>query len=141
MHRRGFLGALGLPLMAASVAIDPQRALAVLAAAAPTATDERTPTELAGDEDYWSEIGRAYTVDRSLVNLNNGGVSPSPAFVQEAMGRHLAFSNQAPAYTMWRVLEPQREQVRERLARAWGVDAEEIALTRNASIGESSCGA
>jgi selenocysteine lyase/cysteine desulfurase len=34
---------------------------------------------------------------------------------------------------MWRILEPQREAVRERLAHEWGVDAEEVALTRNAS--------
>jgi len=49
------------------------------------------------------------------------------------MKRHLDFSNQCPPYNMWRVLEPQREAVRQRIARAWGVDAEEIALTRNAS--------
>ncbi len=49
------------------------------------------------------------------------------------MKRHLDYSNEAPAYTMWRVLEPQREAVRERLAREWGVDPEELALTRNAS--------
>jgi selenocysteine lyase/cysteine desulfurase len=34
---------------------------------------------------------------------------------------------------MWQILEPQREGVRERMARQWGVDPEEIAFTRNAS--------
>jgi isopenicillin-N epimerase len=136
MRRREFLGGLGLPLVAAGVALDPSRIAAVLAAAA---HDERSPDDVAADEDFWSEVARAYTVDRTLVNLNNGGVSPSPAFVQDAMVRHLAFSNQAPAYTMWRVLEPQREQVRARLARAWKVDSEEIALTRNASEGLQIC--
>jgi len=91
------------------------------------------------EEGFWTEIQKGFTVDRSLVNLNNGGVSPSPAFVQDAMGGHLAFSNKAPAYTMWRVLEPQREGVRQRLARAWGVDPEELALTRNASEGLQIC--
>jgi len=51
------------------------------------------------------------------------------------MKRHLDYSNKAPPYTMWKVLEPQREPVRQRLAKEWGVDAEEIALTRNASEG------
>ena len=51
------------------------------------------------------------------------------------MKRHLDYSNEAPTYTMWQILEPQRETVRARLAREWGVDAEEIALTRNASEG------
>jgi len=91
------------------------------------------------EEGYWSEIARAFTVDRSLVNLNNGGVSPAPSFVQEAMKRHLDYSNTAPVYAMWRILEPQREAVRKRLARHWGVDAEEIALTRNASEGLQIC--
>lgn len=88
----------------------------------------------AGDhESFWGEIARAFTVDRAMINLNNGGVSPSPRLVQEAMKRYLDVSNEAPAYTMWRVLEPQREGVRARLARAFGVDAEEVAITRNAS--------
>jgi isopenicillin-N epimerase len=55
------------------------------------------------------------------------------------MKAHLDYSNKAPVYTMWRILEPQREPVRERLAREWGVDAEEIALTRNASEGLQIC--
>ena len=92
-----------------------------------------SPREVALDEDFWFEVAQAFTVDRTLVNLNNGGVSPSPEWVQEAMQRHLGYSNLAPTYTMWQVLEPQREGVRKRMAREWGVDAEEIAFTRNAS--------
>lgn len=84
-------------------------------------------------------MGQAFTVDRSLVNLNNGGVSPSPAWVQEAMKRHLDYSNTAPPYSMWKILEPQREAVRERLGREFGCDPEEIALTRNASEGLQIC--
>ncbi len=93
-----------------------------------------TPAEsLAGDEDFWREIQGAFTVDRSLINLNNGGVSPSPRVVQEAMRRYLEFSNQAPTVTMWQVLEPEVESVRRRLAAAFGCDSEEMAITRNAS--------
>ncbi|MBD3616792.1 MAG: aminotransferase class V-fold PLP-dependent enzyme [Gracilimonas sp.] len=89
--------------------------------------------EIAKNEDYWARVQQAFTVDRSLINLNNGGVSPAPEFVQAAMKRHLDYSNEAPVYTMWRILEPQREGVRKRIARNFGVDPEEIALTRNAS--------
>ena len=98
-----------------------------------------SPADVARNEDFWAEVARAFTVDRSLINLNNGGVSPSPAWVQETMKRHLDYSNEAPTYTMWRVLQPQKEQVRARLAREWGVDAEEIAITRNASEGLQIC--
>jgi selenocysteine lyase/cysteine desulfurase len=93
----------------------------------------RSPQELASDEDFWREIQEAFTVDRSMVNLNNGGVSPSPTVVQDAMRRYLEFSNQVPVYTMWQILEPQIESVRQRLARAFGCDTEEMAITRNAS--------
>ncbi len=110
------------------------RAVAAAAAVSGVAGDAG-----ADDEALWFEVGQAFTVDRSIVNLNNGGVSPSPAVVQEAMKRHLDYSNAAPAYTMWRVLEPQREAVRQRLAQAFGADPEEIALTRNASEGLQIC--
>lgn len=95
--------------------------------------DRRSPEDVASDEDYWTEIQRAFTVDRTIVNLNNGGVSPSPRVVQEAMARYLAFSNEAPVHTMWNVLEPQIESVRRQLAAEFGCDPEELAITRNAS--------
>ena len=132
--RRRFLGAVGVPAAGAAVGLPfgfrPGRTAAV---AAELAAHPGSPDEVAGDEDFWYEVQRAFTVDRSLVNLNNGGVSPAPAWVQEAMKRHLDYSNEAPVYTMWRILEPQREGVRQRLAREWNVDSEEVALTRNAS--------
>ncbi len=98
-----------------------------------------SPEEIARNEDYWQHVQQAFTVDRSLINLNNGGVSPSPADVQAAMKRHLDYSNEAPVYTMWRVLEPQKEGVRQRLARAFGADTEEIAIVRNSSEGLQIC--
>jgi len=103
------------------------------AAAATRAAGGRTPDEIARDEDYWREIQQAFTVNRAYVNLNNGGVSPSPRVVQEAMKRYLDLSNEAPVYTMWQLLEPQVESVRRGLARSFGCDPEEMAITRNAS--------
>lgn len=139
--RRKFLGAIGLPAVAAAagVPLTPLRFSHAAEIAEELSKYPGTPEEVAQNEDFWFEVARAFTVDRSLINLNNGGVSPSPAWVQEAMKRHLDYSNEAPVYTMWRVLEPQREAVRERLAREWDVDREEIALTRNASEGMQIC--
>lgn len=93
----------------------------------------RSPADIAGDEDFWLEIQQAFTLDRTLINLNNGGISPSPRVVQDAMQRYLALSNTAPAYTMWQLIEPQVESVRRGLAGAFGCDPEEMAITRNAS--------
>lgn len=138
MDRRQFLGAIGRPA-AAAASFALLRPLAARAVAEELAADPASPAAAASDEAFWARVQTAFTVDRSIVNLNNGGVSPSPAFVQEAMERHLHYSNEAPPYTMWRVLEPQREAVRQRLGRAFGCDPEEIALTRNASEGLQTC--
>jgi len=88
---------------------------------------------VARDEDFWYPVQQAYTTNRAMINLNNGGVSPSPLKVQQALNRYYELANQAPAYTMWRLLEPGKELVRERLARLAGCTPEEIAITRNAS--------
>jgi len=134
--RRTFLGTLSLPAAAAAsgFAFRPTE----LRAEAPDIAESLarhpgTADAVADDESFWFEVQRAFTVDRTLVNLNNGGVSPAPKLVQDAMKRHQDYSNLAPTYTMWEILEPQREATRERMARQWGVDAEEVAFTRNAS--------
>ncbi len=102
-------------------------------AAAGVGVTGRSPEEIARDEDYWREIQQAFTLDRTIINLNNGGVCPSPRVVHEAYKRYLDISNQAPVYHMWQVLEPNIEGVRRRLAAEAGCDAEELAITRNAS--------
>jgi isopenicillin-N epimerase len=103
----------------------------VLEAAA--AAGDRSPEEMERDEAYWREIQQAFTLDRTIINLNNGGVCPSPRVVHEALKRYLDFSNQSPVYHMWQILEPNIESVRRELAREAGCHPEEIAITRNAS--------
>ncbi|HEX9728798.1 MAG TPA: aminotransferase class V-fold PLP-dependent enzyme [Gemmatimonadales bacterium] len=95
--------------------------------------DGRSAEDVAEDEDFWLEIQQAFTLDRTLINLNNGGVCPSPRVVLQAMERYLELSNQAPVYHMWRLLEPDVEIVRRELAAEFGCDVEEMAITRNAS--------
>ncbi len=94
---------------------------------------DRPPAEVAEDESYWTLIQRAFDADRTMINLNNGGVCPTPSHVLEAMIRDLRFTNELPAEHMWRVLEPRIESVRRDLARDFGCDPEEMAITRGAS--------
>src|SRR3954470_4512206 len=89
--------------------------------------------QITEDEAYWAEIQRAFDLDRTMVNLNNGGCSPPPSHVLEQMIRDLRFSNELPVEHMWGVLEPRIESVRRELARDFGCDPEEVAITRNAS--------
>jgi selenocysteine lyase/cysteine desulfurase len=89
--------------------------------------------ETAQDETFWARVQSAFTLDRGVINLNNGGVSPSPRTVHNALKRNLDYANQNPAFNMWRHLEPRIESVRLKLARQFGCAKEEIAITRNAS--------
>lgn len=133
LTRRAFMERAGLPAAAAGAALlNPSWIVRVADASAARAG---TPDETAADESFWFGVQQAYTVDRTLINLNNGGVSPAPRPVQESMKRSLDYSNTAPTYAMWRILEPQREGVRRQLASLFACDPGEIALTRNASEG------
>ena len=145
LSRRGFLGSIAYPAgamalagsgaLARAGAAPARHALPLLEELAQSAAG-RNPDELAQDEDYWGQVSRAYTLDRSMVNLNNGGVSPASAYVQDAMKRALDEANRfPPPYALWQLAPKRREAIRERLAREWRVDAGELAITRNASEG------
>ncbi len=89
--------------------------------------------EVASDEDLWRGIQQAYTVSPNIINLNNGGVSPQPKVVQDAVDRYYHLSNEAPSYYMWRILDQGRESLRMKLADVAGCSPEEVAINRNAT--------
>src|SRR5688572_6569282 len=129
--RRSFVSGLAVAGLG-TTAMFRENAIASLFKASMIAGD-RSPEEVAEDESYWAEIQRAFDADRTMINLNNGGISPTPSHVLEAMIRDLRFTNELPVEHMWRVLEPRIESVRRDLAREFGCDPEEMAITRNAS--------
>lgn len=102
-------------------------------AAAAKAIDGRDPATAAQDEDFWSVIQRGYSVSPEIINLNNGGVSPSPIVVQQAVERYNQLSNEGPSYYMWGILDQGREPLRERLAHLAGAKPGEIAIDRNST--------
>ena len=128
MDRRNFLHA-----AAGSALVAFQTNAIERASAAARSVKDLSPIEVASDEDYWAEIRNSFTIDRNVINLNNGYASPAPLIVQDAMRRYLDFSNMGPKHTMVDILYKQVEDVRRRVAKAAGCDPEEIALTRNAS--------
>jgi selenocysteine lyase/cysteine desulfurase len=83
-------------------------------------------------ETLWRDVQSAFTLDRTIVNLNNGGVSPSPRVVIEAVVRYARLLNQAPAQGLERLTDG-LERVRRGLAGELGCDPEELAVTRNTS--------
>ena len=95
--------------------------------------DGLNAAQVAQNEDYWAVIQRAYSVNSNLINLNNGGVSPAPVVVQQAVERYNQLSNEGPSYFMWRILDQGREPLRQKLANLAGVSPEEIAINRNST--------
>ncbi|HRI00025.1 MAG TPA: aminotransferase class V-fold PLP-dependent enzyme [Saprospiraceae bacterium] len=85
------------------------------------------------DEEFWRMIRMAYTSSPNIVNLNNGGVAPSPKVVQEAVEFYQRLCNEAPSYYMWRILDQGREPLRKRMASIAGCSEEELAFHRNSS--------
>jgi isopenicillin-N epimerase len=133
LDRRRFLSKVGKGLGLAALSSPAVASLLKDVHAAAKRVAHLSAEEAARDEDFWFDIQQAFSVTRGIVNLNNGGVSPSPRVVTEALVRYLWQQEDATAYTMWEILEPQSETIRTGLAEAFGCDREEIALTRNTS--------
>ncbi|MFM8914289.1 MAG: aminotransferase class V-fold PLP-dependent enzyme, partial [Flammeovirgaceae bacterium] len=93
--------------------------------------NQLSPQAAAIDEDLWARMAQAYTVSPNILNLNNGGVSPQPKVVQDAVDRYYHLSNEAPTYYMWQILDKGREPLRRKLADLAGVPNEELAINRN----------
>lgn len=133
LDRRDFLAMVGKGIGLATLCTASVASLRDDLYAAVKRIEHLTPEEAAMDEDFWFQIQQAFTVTRGITNLNNGGVSPSPRIVTEALVRYIWEQEDATAYTMWQILEPQSETIRTGLADLFGCDREEIAITRNAS--------
>jgi selenocysteine lyase/cysteine desulfurase len=127
--RRRFLGRVGagVGVIAALRSGGLERVLA-----ATRAVDGLSPEQVARDEDFWFEVQQAFTVDRNIVNLNNGTIQPSLRVVQDAMRRHYEYSANAGWQTT-NAFAKEIEQVRRRLAVNAGCDAQEIAIARSGS--------
>ena len=133
LDRRRFLSSVGKGLGLAALSSSAVASLLKDVRAAAKRVSHLSAEEAARDEDFWFDIQQSFSVTRGLVNLNNGGVSPSPRIVTEALVRYLWQQEDATAYTMWQILEPQSETIRTGLADLFGCDREEVAITRNTS--------
>jgi selenocysteine lyase/cysteine desulfurase len=93
--------------------------------------NKKDPISVNNDEELWARLAQAYTVSPNILNLNNGGVSPQPKVVQDAVDRYYHFSNEGPTYFMWQILDKGREPLRSKLADFAGTSPDEIAINRN----------
>ncbi|MCX6133484.1 MAG: aminotransferase class V-fold PLP-dependent enzyme [Ignavibacteriales bacterium] len=133
INRRNFLSLVGKGVGLAALSSATVASLLEDVHAATRTVAHLSPADAAMNEDYWFEIQRSFSTSRGITNLNNGGVSPSPRLVTEALCRYIWQQEDVTAHTLWSILEPQSETVRTGLADIFGCDREEIAITRNAS--------
>jgi len=124
MERRAFLGVLA----ASYVSLHAKAANGVDTAIRRVSPDLDIS---ARDEEFWYQIRQAFSIDGNQINLNSGSVSPSPRVVQYAMEDYQTIMNMSPSLFVSEMLTPELENVRRRLAMAFGCDTEELAITRN----------
>ena len=91
-----------------------------------------TPEEVAQDEFFWREIQLAFKLDRTLINLNNGFTSPTPRVALESVWRYMDMVNMLPVHYQGQIAG-NVQTLRLRMAKEFGCDPEEVALTRGAS--------
>lgn len=129
--RRNFLKSLGLGVSGLGVfGVSAKDAKAKLKRKI-SEINKLSPKEAARDEDFWFYVQQSFNIDRSIINLNNGGVHPAPTIVMDAVKRYMDFANGAPVLNEWSVLRPRKELIRKKLADTFGCSPEEIVLTRN----------
>ncbi|MDP7239077.1 MAG: aminotransferase class V-fold PLP-dependent enzyme, partial [Candidatus Latescibacteria bacterium] len=130
MERRGFLKTLGAAAGLATV-MGPDALHGIEAAVRNTAG--LTAHEAARDESLWGEVQQAFTMNRSLINLDNAWTCPSPRVVTEAVVQYIWDQEQTPAQQWINDFEDRVDTVRVALATLYGVDPEEIGVMRNAT--------
>jgi isopenicillin-N epimerase len=127
--RRSFLRLVGA-VGAAGAVLKPNSLEAVTKAS--ESVVDRTPAEVAADEFYWREVQLAFKLDRELINLNNGFTAPCPRVVLESEFRYMEMINMLPVHYQAMVAR-NIETIRVRMAKEFGCDPDEMALTRGAS--------
>jgi selenocysteine lyase/cysteine desulfurase len=129
--RRDFLKGIGLGLTSLGVfGLSSQRVQAKIQKKVQE-VKHLSAAEIAKNEDFWFPVQQAFNTDRSIINLNNGGVHPAPSVVMEAVKKYMDFANGAPVLNEWRYLRPRKELIRKKLADTFGCSPEEIAIVRN----------
>ncbi len=115
-------------------------ALAARARGGAASTPSVAPPQ--GDETFWRELRREFTIPTEEAFFNTGTLGSSPRAVQDVVINHLRQVDGTIAHWDYKAEHPDyfagyrpELELRQKLADLLGATAEEIALTQNATIG------
>jgi selenocysteine lyase/cysteine desulfurase len=91
----------------------------------------QTPNEIAQNEDFWTEIRKAYRIKPDYINLENGYYCFAPQETLEAFVGNVREINYQGSYYMRTRQFDDKAEVRSKLAALAGCSTEEIIITRN----------
>ncbi|MGA8539839.1 MAG: aminotransferase class V-fold PLP-dependent enzyme [Terriglobales bacterium] len=89
----------------------------------------------ADDEEFWARVRDLFPIDPNVIQLNNAAIGSTPIHVLDAVKRYSDMLVSQPSHFYYDEQEDYIERVRSQLAAFFGCDAEELAVTRNASEG------
>ncbi|MGI9262901.1 MAG: aminotransferase class V-fold PLP-dependent enzyme [Woeseiaceae bacterium] len=124
MDKREFLKGVGMMSLAAPLSFT-QLQTAVAAVA------NVSPSELAGDEDFWMKIRSDYDLKPDYINLENGYYCFLPRQTMERQIEHLRNVNYEGSYYMRTVRLENKRKSAQKVAEIVGCSADEVAITRN----------
>lgn len=87
------------------------------------------------DEEFWAKIRELFPIDPNVIQLNNAAIGSTPRHVLEAVRHYDDMLVSQPSHAYYDEQEAYVERVREELSGFFGCDAQELAVTRNASEG------
>ena len=90
-----------------------------------------SPSELAGDEDFWMKIRSDYDLKPDYINLENGYYCFLPRQTMERQIEHLRNVNYEGSYYMRTVRLENKRKSAQKVAEIVGCSADEVAITRN----------
>ncbi len=126
--RRRFLGA-----FAATAAVGLPLSGSAAVSRLPTPPTDTSPSALAQDESFWSEVATFYDRTTGVVNLEHGYWGKMAHPVQDAYIDATRMVNAQNSFYARKQFETDEKESVRRVARALGVYDDEIVLTRNAT--------
>ena len=90
-----------------------------------------SPSELAGDEDFWANVRKGYKIKPDYINLENGYYNFIPEQVLEKFIEHVREINYQGSYYMRTVQFDNKAAMAGKLAALAGCSPDELIITRN----------